>query len=107
MNSVKEYHSALNVPSDSFKLQLTSKEEVYEKLSNPEPDKACGLDETHCRILSDSDGAEILTEPISQIVNMSLCSKFPDSCKRAKVRLIFTKRENIELKITDLFHFCL
>ena len=105
MNSVKEYHSALNVPSDSFKFQLTSKEEVYEKLSNAEPDKACGLDQSSCRILS--DGAEILTEPISQIVNMSLCSKFPDSCKRAKVRLIFTKRENIELKITDLFHFCL
>ena len=44
------------------------------------------------------DGAEILAEPISQIVNMSLGSKFPKSCKTAKVRFILKKGKNAELK---------
>ena len=43
INSVKEYYSALNIPSDSFKLRLTNKEEVFKMLSNVDPEKACGL----------------------------------------------------------------
>ena len=96
MNSVKEYYSALNIPSDSFKLQLTNKEEVFKILSSVDPEKACGLDEIPCRMLK--DGTEILAEPISQIVNMSLGSKFPEGCKTAKVRPIFKKGKNTESK---------
>ena len=58
-------------------------EEVFKILSNVDPEKACGLDKIPCRMLK--DGAEILAEPISQIVNMSLGSKFPEGCKTAKV----------------------
>ena len=39
MNSVKEYYSTLDIPSDSFKLQLTNKEEVFKILNNVSPDK--------------------------------------------------------------------
>ena len=80
INSAKEYYSALNIPSDSFKLQLTNKEEVFKILSNLDPEKACVLDEIPCRMLK--DGAE----SISQIVNMSLGSKFPEGCKTTKVK---------------------
>ena len=45
MNSVKEYYSALNIPSDSYKHQLMNKEEVFKIVSNADPEKACGLDE--------------------------------------------------------------
>ena len=96
MNSVKEYYSALNIPSDSFKLQLTNKEEVFKILSNVAPDKAYGLDEISCRMLK--HGAEILAEPISQIAKMSLGSKFPEGCKTAKVRPIFKKGKNAKPK---------
>ena len=61
-------------------------EEVFKILSNVDLEKACGLDKIPCRMLK--DGAEILAEPISQIVNMSLGSKFPEGCKTAKVRHI-------------------
>ena len=44
------------------------------------------------------DGAKILAEPISQIVNMSLGLKFPEGCKTAKVRPIFKKGKNAEPK---------
>ena len=49
INFAKEYYSALNIPSDSFKLQLVNKGEVFKKLSNVDPGKACGLDEIPCR----------------------------------------------------------
>ena len=39
INSVKQYYSALNIPSDSFKPQLTNKEEVFKILSNAGPEK--------------------------------------------------------------------
>ena len=96
INSVKEYYSALNIPFDSFKLQLTNKEVVFKILNNVDPETACGLGEIPCRMLK--DGAEILAEPISQNVNISLGSKFPKGCKTAKVRPIFKKGKNAELK---------
>ena len=85
MNSVREYCLALNILSDSsFKLQLTNKEEVFKISSNDNPEKACGVDKIPSRKLK--DGAGILVEPTSRIDNMSLGSKFPESCKTAKVR---------------------
>ena len=45
VNSVKEYYSVLNIPSDSFKLQLTNKEEVFKILNNVDTEKSCGLGE--------------------------------------------------------------
>ena len=97
INYVKSYCSALNIPSDdSFKLESMNKQEVFKILSNVDPEKACGIDEIPCRMLK--DGTEILAEPISQIVNMSLGSKFPEGCKTAKVRPIFKKGKNTEPK---------
>ena len=93
MNSVKKYYSVLNTSSDSLKLQLMNKEEVFKILFNIDPKKAYDLDEIPCRMLK--DGAEIIIKHLSQIVNMSLGSKLT-----VKVRYIFKK-------ITDLFHFCL
>ena len=83
---MKEYYSALNIPSDSFKLQLTNKEELFKVISNVDPEKAYVLGEIPCRMLKDS--VEILAEPISQIFNMWLGSKFPEGSRTVKVRLI-------------------
>ena len=93
---MKEYYSALNIPSDSFKLQLTNKEEVFKVLSNFDPEKAYVLDKIPCRVLKDS--AEILAEPISQIFNMSLGPKFPEGSRTVKVKPIFKKGKNKEPK---------
>ena len=49
-----------------------------------------------CKMVKDR--AEILAEPILQIVNMSLGSKFPKGCKITKVRAIFKKGKNTEPK---------
>ena len=58
----------LIIPSDSFKLNWTSKEEIFKILRKIDNEKACGFDETPCRMLK--DGAEILAEPASQNSNM-------------------------------------
>ena len=105
INSVKQYYSALNITSDSFKLQSTNKEEIFKILSNVDLEKACDLDEIPCRVLK--DGAKILAEPMSQIANMSLGSKFPEGSKTLKVRPIFKKGKIQNQKITDLLRFCL
>ena len=102
-NSVKDYYSGvlLNIPSDSFKLQLTNKEKVFKIISNVDPEKACVIDEIPCGMLK--DGAEILAEPISQLVNLSLGLKFPEGCKTVKVTLIFNKGKNREPKRKTCF----
>ena len=46
------------MPSDSFKLQLTYREELLKILSNVDSEKGCGLKEIPCRMLK--DGAKIL-----------------------------------------------
>ena len=78
-------------------------EEVFKILSNVDPEKACGLDKIPCRMLK--DGAEILAEPISQIVNMSLGSKFPEGCKTAKVRHIWKSKKYRTKKLQTCFTF--
>ena len=98
MNSVKEYYSALDIPSDSFKFQLTNKEDNLKILSDVDPEKACSLDEIPFRI--QKDGAEISAAPISQVVNMLLGSAFPESCNKSKTH----KKKIQNQKITDLFH---
>ena len=50
--------------SDSFKFNLTSKEEIFKILRKIDNEKACGFDEIPCRMLK--DGAAILAEPASQ-----------------------------------------
>ena len=98
MNSVKEYYSALDIPSDSFKFQLTNKEDNLKIISDVDPAKACSLDEIPFRI--QKDGAEISAAPISQVVNMSLGSAFPESCNKSKTHIKKIQNQ----KITDLFH---
>ena len=104
MNYVKEYYSALNIPSNSFKFKLTNKEEVFKISSNVDPEKACGLDEILCRMLKDSP--KILAEALSQIVNIS-GSKFSVGCKTTRVKPIFKKGKIQKQRIADLFHFYL
>ena len=88
-NSVKKYYSAMNIPSNSFKFRNAKREEIYKILINIDPNKTCGIDEIPGRSLK--DGAELLTEPLCEIINLSLISKFPLMCKTAKVKPLYKK----------------
>ena len=44
-HSVKNYYSAMDIPSNSFKLRNAKREEIYKILINIGPNKAYGIDE--------------------------------------------------------------
>ena len=94
-NSVKKYYSAMNIPSHSFKLRDAKCLEIYKILINIGPNKAYGTDETP-RFLE--DGAELLTEPLSKIINLALSSKFALVCKTAKVKHFHKNGKNTDPK---------
>ena len=84
----------MNIPSNSFKFRIAKREEVYKILINIDPNKAYGIDEIPGRFLK--DGAELLTEPLCEMINFSLSSKFPLMCKTAKVNPLYKKDKNTE-----------
>ena len=52
--------------------------------------KAAGIDDLSGRFLK--DGSRVLSEPISELLNFSIkLGSFPDSCKIAKLKLLFKK----------------
>ena len=57
---------------------------------------AYGIDEIPGRFLK--DGTELLTESLCKIINLSLSSKFPLMCKIAKLKPLYKKGKNNELK---------
>ena len=52
-NSVIKYYSALHIPSKSLKFQSLNQRQVFEILSNNDPERAYGLDEILARMLKD------------------------------------------------------
>ena len=80
----------MNIASNSFKFRDTKREEIYKMLINIDTNQAYGVDEIPGRFFK--DGAELLTEPLCKIINLSLSSKFPLICKTAKVKPLYKKR---------------
>ena len=63
-------------------------------LINIDPNKAYGEDEIPGRFLK--DGAELLTELLCKIINLSLSCKFSLMCKAAKVKPLYKKGKSAE-----------
>ena len=89
-NSVQKYYSAINIPANYFKFRNAKREEIYKILTDIDPNKTYGTDEIPGRFLK--DGAELLTDPLCKIVNLSLSSTFPLMCKTAKMKPLYRKR---------------
>ena len=84
----------MNIPSSSFKFRNANREEIYKILINADPVKPCGTEKILGMFLK--DGTELLTEPLCEIINLSLGSKFPRMCKTAKVKPLYKKGKNTE-----------
>ena len=84
----------MNIPSNSSKFRNVKRKEIYKILINVDPNKAYGIDEIRGRFLQ--NGAELLTEPLCKIINLSLSFKFPLMCKTAKVKPLYKKGKNAE-----------
>ena len=82
--------------SNSFKFRNAKGVEIYKVLLNIGPNKVYKFGEISGRFLK--DGAELLTEPLCKIIDLSLSSKFLLMCKRAKVKSLFKKSKNTQYK---------
>ena len=67
-NSVEQYYSAMNIPSNSYKFRNAKHEEIYKILMNVDPNEAFDIDIIPGRFLK--DGLELLTEPLYKIISL-------------------------------------
>ena len=93
----------MNEPFKSFILRNAKSEEIYKILINIDSNKAYGIDEILGKFLK--DGAELLTERLHKINNLSLSSKILLMCKTGKMKSIINVKI-LSLKTVDLFHYC-
>ena len=94
----KYYEKELKLTDSQFKFSPVSEDTVYKILNNIDESKAAGLDNLSGKFLK--DGASVLAKPISQICNLSIkYSKFPASCKIAKLKPLFKKGSKTAPKI--------
>ena len=95
-NSIEKYYLAMNIPSNSYKFRNGKREEIYNILISIDSNKTYSIDEISGRFLK--DGAELLTETLCKIINLSLDSKFSVMCKTTKVKPFYKKDKNTEHK---------
>ena len=84
------YYENLKLKKGNFKFSKVSEEKVLEYLQDIDPSKSAGIDNIAGKFIK--DGATVLAKPITQLCNLSIeTSKFPSSCKIAKLKPIFKK----------------
>ncbi|XP_071941144.1 uncharacterized protein [Antedon mediterranea] len=92
----KQYYKNKGIKKNSFVLQTISNDFVLDQLNSLNPSKSTGLDNIPARFLK--DGANIIVQPITHIVNLSLSLKvFPNDMKFAKVTPLFKKNNRQEV----------
>ena len=88
-----------------FPSRSSSEERVFKITENIEISKADGIDKLTVRFLK--DGAEIVSESISEICNLSISDRtFPYGSKVAKHKLISKKGKMLTRLITGLPRYC-
>ena len=84
------YYKNLKLKKGNFKFSKVSEENVLEFLQDIDPSKSAGIDNIAGKFIKDR--ATVLAKPITQLCNLSIeTSKFPSSCKIAKLKPIFKK----------------
>ena len=97
LTSVKHYYEKINAENKIFSFNKIEKEQVLKILSNTKIDKAAGIDCLTGRFLK--DGATVLSDPITQICNLSIkTSVVPDKFKIAKLKPLFKKGSSTDPK---------
>ena len=97
MDSVRAYHSSLNLQNRNCHLQPTSHVVVLKLNEEINPADAAGIDKIGSRFLK--DGATALASPIKNLCNLSRkLSKFPDECKITLLKPLFKEGSTLEAK---------
>ena len=97
-NFVIQYHKHL-FQTDSFYLTYTTEidTEIFLRVTNVR--KTAGIDEISVRFLK--VGSQVISKPINELCNHSIIlGNFPDSCKIAKLKILF-KKGSKTIHLTD------
>ena len=94
-NETEKYYEGKNLHTNDFIFQVVDQLKISKILHNINDSKSPGFDNIAGKFLR--DGGEIISKYIADIFNLSiLLSKFPDQCKKAKIRPIFKKGSKLE-----------
>jgi len=89
------YYKEKNIKNNSFIFKAVDQLEISRILHNLNESKSPGFDNIPGRFLK--DGSDVLSKIITDIFNLSiLLNKFPNQCKKAKIRPIFKKGSKVE-----------
>ena len=92
----RDYYKKLGVSPNSLILTPVTREFVFKELDNLDVNKSTGPDGIPARFLK--DGASIIADPITNIVNFSILSNVvPDDMKIARVRPLFKKNSRTDV----------
>jgi len=90
-----KYYESKRLRENNFSFQSIDESIITDILENLDESKAAGFDNIPGTLLK--DGSEILSKPISDILNLSIkLSKFPEKCKIAKIKPIYKKGSKVE-----------
>ena len=94
MDTARDYYNQFHI-SNTLNLESIDSIMILDMLTKTNISKTPGIDTLSGTFIS--DGAEIISGPLAQIINLSIqTSKFPDLCKIAKLIALFKK--GLELK---------
>jgi len=89
------YYEGKNLQNNNFTFQAVDQFKISKILNNLNDSKSPGFDNIPGHFLRDGD--EILSRKIAAIFNLSvLLNKFPNQCKKAKIKPIFKKGSKLE-----------
>ena len=89
------HYKGKNLQNNNFKFQEVDQTNISKILQNFNESKSPGFDNIPGRFLK--DGGEFLNKIIADIFNLSiLLKKFPNECKKAKIKPIFKKGSKLE-----------
>ena len=96
IESVRKYYHSIN-KGKSFDFKESNQQDIAKLLTSIDSTKAVGIDNISGLFLK--DGASCISQPLSQIFNLSIkLSKFPSLCKATKIKPLFKKCSKTEPK---------
>ena len=91
-----QFYRKRKVFSPSFSLSFVSRRFIREQLTSLKASKSTGLDGISSRFLK--DGADVITDPVLHIVNLSISSEVvPSDFKMARVKPLFKKGSRLDV----------
>ena len=101
---MQNFYQNSQIAEGSFKFSSVSEEVILKILEKFDTSKAAGIEGLPGIFIK--DGANLLVKPVYEVINLSITSSMvPDLCKVSKLKPLFKKGSNWNLRTTGNIHF--